>query len=450
MKTFARVIAFCLGSAAVVGAQSTTVQFPVDRIVAYVGRVPILWTEVQEQINIRRASGLQIPEDPAEQLKLARRVLDDMIDVEVMVQRAQLDTAIVIDDAELQDGVDQQMKRIRDNFQSDQELAQALKADGFGSVEEYRRWVSEQARRSTLQRKLVQKLRQDGKMVTVGVSESEISETFERERARLPKRPATVTFRQIVVPTDATVPAKRVALAKAESLLVELKTGADFEKIAKRESQDSVSALQGGDLGWTRRQQMVAAFDQMLFALPVGQVSPVVETQFGFHIIRVDRAQPAERKARHILIKPSYDSADVERARVLADSVLQKWKSGTPFDTLVNRYHDLASDEARGVLEPFERAKLPESYQKAFAGKKDNDFIDPFPLEDRQRGVPKFVIAQVIHAADEGDYTIQDLRNQIRDQLAEEKSMRRLLDGLRRETFVSVLLEDIAKKVASP
>jgi peptidyl-prolyl cis-trans isomerase SurA len=283
------------------------------------------------------------------------------------------------------------------------------------------------------------------------VSEAEISESFERERTRLPKRPATVTFRQIVLPTEASTPAKQRALAKAESLLVELTShDGDFEKIAKRESQDSISALQGGDLGWTRRQQMVAAFDQMLFALAVGQISPIVETQFGFHIIRVDRAQPAERKARHILIKPTYDSLDVQRARVLADSVLAKWKGGTPFDTLVNRYHDLASDEARGVLEPFERAKLPETYQRAFEGKQDGEFVEPFALDDRQRGVPKFVIAQLIHAAAEGDYTIQDLRNQIRDQLAEEKSMRRLLDSVRRETFVSVMLEEAAKKVASP
>jgi peptidyl-prolyl cis-trans isomerase SurA len=450
MRSLLRVLPLVAGFAVAVEAQSSTVQFPVDRIVALVGRVPILWTEVQEQINIRRASGMQIPEDPAEQLKLARRVLEDMVDVEVMVQRAQLDTAIVVEESELQEGVEQQMKRIRENFQSDQELAQALKTDGFGSIEEYRRWVAEQARRGSLQRKLVQKLRQDGKMVTVGVSEAEITETFERERGRLPKRPATVTFRQIVIATEASPAAKRIALAKAESLLVELtKEGGDFASIAKRASMDSLSAAQGGDLGWTRRQQMVAAFDAMLFALPVGQISPIVETGFGFHIIRVDRAQPAERKARHILIKPTYDSLDVARTRHLADSVLRQWKAGTPFDTLVNRYHDLAADEARGILEPFERAKLPESYQRAFDGKKDGDFVEPFELADPSRGVPKFVIAQVIHAAAEGDYTIQDLRNQIRDQLAEEKSMRRLLDNLRRETFVSILLEEPAK-VASP
>jgi peptidyl-prolyl cis-trans isomerase SurA len=136
----------------------------------------------------------------------------------------------------------------------------------------------------------------------------------------------------------------------------------------------------------------------------------------------------------------------VQRGKLVADSVLAQWKAGVPYDTLVARYHDIASDEARGVLEPFDRARLPESYQKAFEGKGNGDFVEPFPVDDQQRGVPKFVVAQLINVAQEGEYTVQDLRNQIRDQLSEEKSLRRLLDGLRRETFVAVMLEVPEKK----
>jgi peptidyl-prolyl cis-trans isomerase SurA len=449
MKPIARtLLALCCGASAL-SAQDTTavkgVKIDVDRIVAVVGTNPILWSELLEQINIRR-SRVQIPDDPDAQLKFARDVLNEMVDVEVMVQRARLDTSIVVTDADLNQTVDQRLKQIRDNFKSDAELAQALKGDGFGNIEEYRRWMTEQARRSSLQQKLVQKLRQDGKMVTVGVSEPEITEAFQREKERLPKRPATVTFRQVVVLTEAGEEAKKKAFAKADSLLKEIQAGGDFEKIAKRESMDSSSAVQGGDLGWNRRSQMVASFDQMMFALPPGIVSPIVETQYGYHIIRVDRVQPSERKARHILIKPTFDSTDVVRTEKIADSVLALWQRGTSYDTLVARYHDNASDEARGVLEPFERSRLPESYQQAFVGKKAGDFIGPFQIEDPRRGVPKFVVAQLLTLAEEGEYTVQDLRNQIRDQLAEEKSMRRLLDSLRRETFVALLLDDDAKK----
>jgi peptidyl-prolyl cis-trans isomerase SurA len=435
-------------AASSLGAQDTAatpgLKIDIDRIVAVVGTTPILWSEVLEQVNIRRAQGAPVPEDPAEQKQFALQVLNEMVDVEVMVQKARLDTAIVVADADLQENIDKRFQQLRANFKSDAELASALKNDGFGTVEEYRRWMMDQARRASLQQKLVQKLRQDGKMVKVGVSEVEISDAFDREKTRLPKRPATVTFRQLVIPTVASEEAKKTAYARTDSILQELLAGGDFEKIAKRSSQDSGSAVQGGDLGWNRRAAMVPAFDQMMFYLPVGQVSPIVETQYGYHIIRVDRINPSERKARHILIKPTLDSADVARAGVLADSVLNLWKAGTNYDTLVTRYHDLASDEMRGVLEPFERGRMPESYQEAFKGKAPGDFIGPFAVDDPRRGAPKYVIAQLISAADEGEYTVQDLRNQIRDQLSEEKSMRRLLDGLRRETFVTVMLEEKA------
>jgi len=430
-------------------AAQAPINIPVDKIVAVVGQQPILWSDVLEEISQRRAAGLQVPEDSTAQLALAKSIIEEMIDVEVMVQRAKADTSITVEDADLTNTVEQQMKRLRDNFKTDGEFAAALKGGGFGNVEEYKRWLTDQARRRALQERLVAKMKQDGKMISVAVSEEEITEAFGRERERLPKRPATVTFRQIVVPTVASEASKKIAYAKAESIYKDLTTGGDFEKIAKRVSEDSGSAVQGGDLGWSRRGQMVPAFDEMMFLLPPGQISPIVETQFGFHIIRVDRVQPAERKARHILIKPKYDSADVAIASMRADSVLALWEKGTTFDTLVARYHDTASDEAKGVLEPFERSRLPESYQKAFEGKKNGDFITPFPVDDKQRGVPKYVIAQLVNVVDEGEYTVQDLRNQIRDQLSQEKSYRRLLDGLRKDTYVTVLLDAAEKKSAA-
>jgi peptidyl-prolyl cis-trans isomerase SurA len=442
-------VALALAAPLATARGQTPVHIPIDRVVGVVGQHAILWSDILEELAQRRAQGLQVPEDSTAQLALARTILNEMIDVEVMVQRARADTTIVVEDTDLANTVEQQMKRLRDQFKTEGELATALKGGGFGSIEEYRRWLTEQARRRALQERLVAKMKQDGKMIAVAVSEEEISEAFGREKERLPKRPATVTFRQIVVPTEASESAKKAALAKAESIYKDLTTGGDFEQIAKRESMDSASAVQGGDLGWNRRGAMVASFDAMMFALPPGQVSPIVETQFGYHIIRVDRVQPSERKARHILIKPKYDSADVARARVRADSVLKLWQAGTPFDTLVARYHDVASDEARGVLEPFERTKLPESYQKAFEGKDDGAFVPPFPVEDAQRGVPKFVVAQLVNVQTEGEYTMQDLRNQIREQLSQEKSYRRLLDALRRETYVAVLLDAPEEKKAS-
>jgi len=363
-------------------------------------------------------------------------VLQEMIDEEAIVQHALRDTSVHVSDLDVQNSADEQTKRVRSQFKTDAEFAQALKSGGFGTPEEYKRWMNERSRRNALQEKLFAKMRQAGKIVPVPVSEQDVNEAFEKSKTNLPKRPATVSFRQIVIPAVASPKAKEVARAKAESLLAEIRKGGDFDQIAKRESMDPGSKELGGDLGWNRRGNMVPEFDRWMFALAPGQMSPVIETPFGYHIIRVDRVQPGEVKARHILIKPHIDSADVAAAKLRADTVKMLWEGGANFDSLVARYHD--RDEEKGSLQPFERTQLPDSYRKAFEGKGTGAFIDPFPIDDPARGAKKYVVSQIVKADDGGDYTLSDFKNQIRDQLAQERGMRRVIDQMRKDLYVSV------------
>src|SRR6476620_1779555 len=418
-------------------AQADSAGVPVDRLIAVVGDRPILLSELTEELSERRARGLKIPTDSAEWMETARGVLQEMIDEEAIVQHALRDTSVHVADLDVQNSADAQVKRVRSQFKTDAEFAQALKSGGFGTPEEYKRWMNERSRRNALQEKLFAKLKQVGKIVPVPVSEQDVNEAFEKSKGNLPKRPATVTFRQIVIPAKPSDQAKAAAKAKAESLLVEVRKGGDFEQIAKRESMDPTSKELGGDLGWNRRGQMVAEFERWMFALAPGQISPVVvETTFGYHISRVDRVQPGEVKARHILIRPRIDSADVAAAKLRADTVKKLWEGGANLDSLTSRYHD--TEEEKGSLQPFDRTQLPESYRTAFEGKGTGAFIDPFPIDDPARGAKKYVVAQIVKADDGGDYTLSDFKNQIRDQLAQERGMRRVIDQMRKDLYVSV------------
>jgi peptidyl-prolyl cis-trans isomerase SurA len=412
-----------------------------DSIVAVVGTTPILLSDLFEAINQRRAAGVQLPNDSAGQLAFARDVLSGLIDEEVLVQRALSDTGVTVDEADILNSIETEMKRQRSRFQTDAEFAAALRQSGFGPPDEYRRWLGEQVRRGALQRRLVAKLRQTGKIIPVGVTEAEIAEAAKTERERLGRKPATVTFRQVVIPTTASAKALAAARAKAESLYKDIKAGADFELLAKRESMDTTTNKNGGDLGWQRRQTIPGyeQLDALLFAINPGQVGPVVETPDGFHVVRVDRVRPGEVKARQILIRPVYDSTDIARARVRADSVLAVWKAGQiPLDTLYARYHDPI--EEKGSLQPFPRSELPQSYATAFGEGKPNDFVGPFRIEDAARGVPKFVVAQLIEVDSGGEYSDAELRERLRESLAEAKAIRRLIDTLKKETYVSVRL----------
>ncbi|MFL5488739.1 MAG: peptidylprolyl isomerase, partial [Gemmatimonadaceae bacterium] len=275
---------------------------PIDRVVAVVGDQPVLWSDVLTAINQRRAQGMQLPTDSAAQAGLARSVLGELVDEEILVQKAK-ELKLEVVDADVTAAADRQIKQVRTQFPSDDEYRRELRQAGLGTPEEYRKSLIEQYKRQNLQQKAFAELRKRAK--PVNVTEEEITAAFERSRTDLQKRPATVTFRQIIVAPHASAPAKAKAKARADSLLVEIKKGGDFEQIAKRESMDPGTKQLGGDLGWNRRGSgLVPEFEAMMFALRPGEVSPVIETAFGYHIIRVDRVQSAEVKARHILIAP--------------------------------------------------------------------------------------------------------------------------------------------------
>ncbi|MEO7368130.1 MAG: peptidylprolyl isomerase, partial [Gemmatimonadaceae bacterium] len=194
---------------------------------------------------------------------------------------------------------------------------------------------------------------------------------------------------------------------------------------------------QGGDLGWNRRGTMVPEFDRVMFGLAPGQVSPVIETPFGYHIIRVDRVQAAEVKARHILISPTIDSSDVVRAKVVADTVVDLMKKGVAFDSLVAKYHDPA--EEKGILQPFVRDSLPAAYQSVVAGKKAGDVVGPFELAN-PRGVSKWAVIQLVNVNEAGVFDQAEVKSRIREQLVAEKATRALLDQLRKQTYVALRL----------
>jgi peptidyl-prolyl cis-trans isomerase SurA len=408
---------------------------PVDRVVAVVGDQVILWSDVLSSINQQRAAGMEMPPDSAGQAALARNVLSGLVDEEILVQKAHL-LKIEVTPDEVNRSVDDQIKRVRSQFQTDDEYRNELKTAGFGTPDEYRRTLYEQLYRRAMQQRAFEELRKTA--VGRNVSDAEVNEAFEKNKADLQAAPATVTFRQIVVAPKASAAAKAKAKAKADSLLVEINKGGDFEQIAKRESMDPGSKAQGGDLGWNRRGAMVPEFERMMFALPPGKVSPVFETPFGYHILKVDRVQSGEVKARHILIAPTIDSADIAAARTEAQLVANQLRNGAAFDSLVAKHHDPA--EEKGILQPFVRDSLPASYATAIAGKKAGEVTDPFELVSG-RGASKWAVLQLVSVNEAGQYNEAEVKERIRSQLVAERATRSLLDDLRKQTFVSIRLE---------
>ena len=409
---------------------------PLDRVVAVVGDVPITQSDVQERVIAKRQEGAQLPTDSAAFHDFILGTVNELIEEELLLQKAK-DLKVEVPDADVNNTVDKQLKDIRSRFASDAEYRSELRKAGLGTPEEFRRFRAEQVRRNELIQRTVKQLRDDGKIISANVTDAEVEEAYARNKDALPKREASVAWRQIIIAPKPTTAAKAAAKAKADSILAELKAGGDFELIAKRESDDPGSKANGGDLGWNRRGKMVPEFDRWMFALAPGQLSPVIETAFGYHIIRVDRVQPGEVKARHILIAPKIDSADVARAHLEADSVVAAWRAGAPFDSLAKKHHDFASGEETTLLTPFPRAQLPTAYQQAFAGKQAKDIVT-FEIPGNATVPAKVVVAQIEKVEEGGDLTLAEVKERFRARLAEEGGIKRLMDTLRRQTYVKI------------
>lgn len=442
MRRMLVALASSVAFAALAGAQEPAGAGPaapgdigINRIIAVVGDSAILQSELDEAINALRQSG-QFPTDSAAQVQVTHDLLDRLVNDMLLVQQAQREKIDVTDD-EVASTVEQRIQQVRSRFASDSEYQAQLQQVGFGSPAEYRAWMAESAKRQLLQQKLMQTLQAEGKLSQPSVSQAEIDAFFTAHKSELPPLPAAVTFRQIIVAPQPSPKEDSLARLKADSLLAEIHGGGDFAQIAKRESMDQASKEQGGELGWQRRGTgLLPIFERVIFSLPPGRVSPVFRTSFGYHIVEVERAQPAEVKVRQILIRPQIDSADVAAAKRRADSVATLWRGGAVYDSLVAKYHDPA--EARVIPNPFPRAQLPKSYQDALLGKKANDITDPFPVPDKSRGVPKFVIVQLTSTDEGHEATVADYQEKIRAQLQQEGAYNKYLDGLRRATYVSI------------
>lgn len=126
-------------------------------------------------------------------------------------------------------------------------------------------------------------------------TDKQIEDFYQRNREVMFSYPERVRARHILIAVAPTAsPAVRAAArAKAEKILAQLKAGADFAALAKKDSDDTGTSHQGGDLGFFARGQMVKPFEDVAFALKPGQISGLVATRFGYHIIQVEQVQPA-------------------------------------------------------------------------------------------------------------------------------------------------------------
>ena len=415
-----------------------TVQYAtVDGIAAVVGRTAISLSRVEEQLNILRTQiGGTLPTDPAELKELKISILDQLIENELLVQAALADTAVFVTDEQIQAAADERLREARDQFSSQLDYERSLRDAGIGTADEHRRFMVAQMRVQMLREALEQYLTQRQILRPIPPTEREMREYFEvnSKRPGWPgQRPPTVSFRQIVVKPEPDSAALRAAFSRADSALQRLRKGDDFAVVAAAYSMDPSTKDAGGELGWFRRSTMTPAFERAAFGLRPGEISEVVFTQFGFHIIQVQRVDAAEIRARHVLVIPEITDENREAARTDAEIVIDALRNGAPFDSMVRMYH---YTEDQTLVDRVARENLPPDYKVVFDQAQPGDIMGPLEVADRT-GV-KYIVIIFETALGDGEFTFDELRDRIYNQLAQQNGMNRYIEELKSATYIDI------------
>jgi peptidyl-prolyl cis-trans isomerase SurA len=413
------------------------------RIVAIVGDSIITNLELQQALDLweQEQPGRTLPAAGSDELeKLSLELLNRRIDALLLYQAAQRDTALKLTDEAVNAAVDRQVQTVvSQNFNNNQTaLEQALLQSNL-SMREYREMLATQIREQQLTQMYIGKVSRDRKLPPV--SESEIREFFDQRTASQPMMvPPSVSFEQLVVPVRAGDSALAYARNRADSIRNAIVTeGADFATMARRFSQDPGTAELGGDVGWFRIGNMYRAFEQATYdpRMRPGDVTVPVLTPFGYHIIKLEKVRGPERQAKHILIRPTIEEADMERARALADTVAGKIRAGVSIDSLRRVHGDSEEPERLG---PVVRDSLPEDYRTALEAAKAGDLIGPFGVE-LQSGLPRFAIVRVTRVEEARQANVSDYRQQIVENFLGPAKLRdEILTELRRSTYIEIRL----------
>jgi len=223
-----------------------------------------------------RAGG---PVPPEQRDQVLRGVLDQLIGYKVLLQETRA-RKVVIPDGE----VDARINEIRGQFPDEAAFTKMLAA---------RNLTLDQVKSDARHDMEISKLIDEEVSAKVAVTPEQVNDFYAKNPDQF-KQGDSVRASHILisVPKGADAAAKAQARTKAEDVLKEVKAGQDFAALAKQHSADPGSAANGGDLGFFQQGQMVGPFNDAAFSLPPGSTSDLVETDFGFHIIRV-----AEKKA---------------------------------------------------------------------------------------------------------------------------------------------------------
>jgi len=286
----------------------------IDQIVAVVGSNPILKSDIETQAIQMQAQGVTTQGDQK------CEILEQLLEQKLLLAEAELDTMIVVTDNQINQQMDRRMNYFIENIGSEKEVEKYFSKPINQLKAEMSETIKEQLKTEQMQAKIIAK---------VTATPSEVRQFFRQLPSKdVPEIGSQLEYAQITILPAITEQEDMAVKAKLRDFKKRVENGDNFATLAIMYSEDPGSARNGGEMDYVGRAMLDPAFATEAFNLKPNQVSKVVKSEFGYHIIQLIDRKGEKIKCRHILLRPKIDLKELELAKNRIDSIADFVRKG--------------------------------------------------------------------------------------------------------------------------
>ena len=308
----------------------------IDKIEAVLGDEIILTSEIESQYLQYLSQG------NIKSIEIRCQIVEDLLFQKLLVNQAKLDSLVVSND-EVEDEVSKRLSYFESQLGSVQKVEDYFGKSKANIKLELGKVIKDQFMAQKMQTKLTSSLK---------VTPAEVKESYALlSDAEIPTMPTQVEVAQIVIKPEITDKQKDKIREKLNNFRDRVYKGEDFKMLAALYSDDPGSAIKGGELGFVNRGDLVPEFERAAFRLKEGEISKVVESQFGYHIVQLIERRGEQINVRHILIKNKVTATALYAAKLKMDSIAKEINEEIiTFDQAVSKYSDDENKSNGGLL----------------------------------------------------------------------------------------------------
>lgn len=286
----------------------------IDKVVAVIGKNIVKLSDIENGfVSIRVRQGYE------NAFENRCNILEGLLINKLLLHKGELDSTEVSAE-EIESNVQYYMKQYERQYGSHEAIRQAMGYTYDELKELFTKMLHDRILAERVQASLTS---------SVKITPHEVTQFFNKIPAdSIPEIPETIEIAEIVRKPEINDEERERVKLELNKLRERVLNGDRFSTLATLYSEDPGSASKGGELGFFTRGDMVGEFEAAAFALKPGEVSPVIETQYGFHIIQLIERRGNTINCRHILMMPKVSAEDLLKARILLDSVAQEIRLG--------------------------------------------------------------------------------------------------------------------------